>query len=97
VGGYGIRASYEYHVGQRSSRFHSWNGNGIFHICIAAATHNQAFLQVVMNVQTRLMRYYYQVIVMDSYGSELVTDVTISYERSNQGIQSLRVNGTKNI
>jgi hypothetical protein len=27
-----------------------------------------------MNVQTRLMRYYYQVIVMDSYGSELVAE-----------------------
>ena len=27
-----------------------------------------------MNVQTRLMRYYYQVIVMDSYGPELVAE-----------------------
>jgi hypothetical protein len=28
----------------------------------------------VRNVQTRLMRYYYQVIVMDSYGPELVAE-----------------------
>ena len=67
-------ASYEYNVGQRNSyyTFLEWNRN--FHICIAAATRNQAFLDVMMNVQTRLMRYYYQVIVMDSYGSELVAE-----------------------
>jgi DNA-binding GntR family transcriptional regulator len=67
-------ASYEYNVGQRNSyyTFLEWNRN--FHICIAAATRNQAFLDVVMNVQTRLMRYYYQVIVMDSYGPELVAE-----------------------
>jgi DNA-binding GntR family transcriptional regulator len=67
-------ASYEYNVGQRNSyyTFLEWNRN--FHVCIAAATRNQAFLDVVMNVQTRLMRYYYQVIVMDSYGPELVAE-----------------------
>jgi DNA-binding GntR family transcriptional regulator len=67
-------ASYEYNVGQRNSyyTFLEWNRN--FHICIAAATRNQAFLDVVKNVQTRLMRYYYQVIVMDSYGPELVAE-----------------------
>jgi DNA-binding GntR family transcriptional regulator len=67
-------ASYEYNVGQRNSyyTFLEWNRN--FHICIAASTRNQAYLDVVMNVQTRLMRYYYQVIVMDSYGPELVAE-----------------------
>jgi DNA-binding GntR family transcriptional regulator len=67
-------ASYEYNVGQRNSyyTFLEWNHN--FHICIAAATRNQVFLDVVRNVQTRLMRYYYQVIVMDSYGPELVAE-----------------------
>jgi DNA-binding GntR family transcriptional regulator len=67
-------ASYEYNVGQRNSyyTFLEWNRN--FHICIAGATRNQAFLDVVMNVQTRLMRYYYHVIVMDSYGPELVKE-----------------------
>jgi DNA-binding GntR family transcriptional regulator len=67
-------ASYEYNVGQRNSyyTFLEWNRN--FHICIAATTRNQAFLDVVRNVQTRLMRYYYQVIVMDSYGPELVAE-----------------------
>jgi DNA-binding GntR family transcriptional regulator len=67
-------ASYEYNVGQRNSyyTFLEWNWN--FHICIAASTRNQAFLDIVRNVQTRLMRYYYQVIVMDSYGPELVAE-----------------------
>jgi DNA-binding GntR family transcriptional regulator len=67
-------ASYEYHDGQKNSyyTFLEWNRN--FHICIAAATRNDAFLDVVRNVQTRLMRYYYLVIVMDSYGQELVEE-----------------------
>ncbi len=67
-------ASYEYHNGQKNSyyTFLEWNRN--FHICIAAATRNDAFLDVVRNVQTRLMRYYYLVIVMDSYGRELIEE-----------------------
>jgi DNA-binding GntR family transcriptional regulator len=67
-------ASYEYHEGQKNSyyTFLEWNRN--FHICIAAATRNHAFLDVVRNAQTRLMRYYYLVIVMDSYGPELIEE-----------------------
>jgi len=67
-------ASYEYKVGQRNSyyTFLEWNRN--FHIAIAAASRNQALLDVVSNVQTRLMRYYYLVISMDSYGPELVEE-----------------------
>jgi len=67
-------ASYEYHDGQKSSyyTFLEWNRN--FHISIAASTRNDAFLEVVRNVQTRLMRYYYLVIVMDSYGKELIEE-----------------------
>lgn len=67
-------ASYEYHVGQKNSyyKFLEWNRN--FHICIATATRNHAFLEVVRNVQTRLMRYYYLVIVMDSYGPALIEE-----------------------
>jgi DNA-binding GntR family transcriptional regulator len=67
-------ASYEYHAGQKNSyyTFLEWNCN--FHISIAAATRNHAFLEVVRNVQTRLMRYYYLVIVMDSYGPALIEE-----------------------
>jgi len=67
-------ACYEYYAGQKNSyyTFLEWNRN--FHICIAAASRNHAFLDVVRNVQTRLMRYYYLVIVMDSYGQELIAE-----------------------
>lgn len=67
-------ATYEYQVGQRNSyyTFLEWNKN--FHICIAAASKNQSLLEIVTNAQTRLMRYYYLVIVMDSYGPELVAE-----------------------
>jgi DNA-binding GntR family transcriptional regulator len=67
-------ATYEYKVGQKNSyyTFLEWNKN--FHICIAAATRNQSLLEIVTNAQTRLMRYYYFVIVMDSYGPQLVEE-----------------------
>jgi DNA-binding GntR family transcriptional regulator len=67
-------ATYEYKVGQRNSyyTFLEWNKN--FHICIAAASKNQSLLEIVTNAQTRLMRYYYLVIVMDSYGPQLVAE-----------------------
>ncbi len=67
-------ATYEYKVGQRNSyyTFLEWNKN--FHISIAAASKNQSLLQIVTNAQTRLMRYYYLVIVMDSYGPQLVEE-----------------------
>lgn len=67
-------ATYEYNVGQRNSyyTFLEWNKN--FHICIAAASRNQSLLEIVTNAQTRLMRYYYLVIVMDSYGPQLVAE-----------------------
>ena len=67
-------ASYKYHNGQENSYYTFLEWNRSFHICIAAATRNDAFLDVVRNVQTRLMRYYYLVIVMDSYGEELVEE-----------------------
>jgi DNA-binding GntR family transcriptional regulator len=67
-------ATYEYNVGQKNSyyTFLEWNKN--FHICIAAASRNQSLLEIVTNAQTRLMRYYYLVIVMDSYGPQLVAE-----------------------
>ena len=67
-------ASYEYHPGQKSSYYTFLEWNLKFHICIAAASRNQALLEIITNCQTRLMRYYYLVIVMDSYGKELVNE-----------------------
>jgi DNA-binding GntR family transcriptional regulator len=67
-------ATYEYNVGQKNSyyTFLEWNRN--FHISIAAASRNRPLLEIVTNAQTRLMRYYYQVIIMDSYGPQLVSE-----------------------
>jgi DNA-binding GntR family transcriptional regulator len=67
-------ATYEYKVGQKNSyyTFLEWNKN--FHISIAAASKNQSLLEIVTNAQTRLMRYFYLVIVMDSYGPQLVAE-----------------------
>jgi DNA-binding GntR family transcriptional regulator len=67
-------ASYEYYPGQKNSYYTFLEWNRSFHISIAAASRNSAFLDVVRNEQTRLMRYYYQVIVMDSYGHELILE-----------------------
>ncbi len=67
-------ASYEYYAGQKNSYYTFLEWNRSFHICIAAASRNLAFLDVVRNVQTRLMRYYYLVIAMDSYGQELIAE-----------------------
>jgi DNA-binding GntR family transcriptional regulator len=67
-------ATYEYRVGQRNSYYTFLEWNRSFHISIAAASKNQALLQIVTNAQTRLMRYYYLVIVMDSYGPQLVAE-----------------------
>jgi DNA-binding GntR family transcriptional regulator len=67
-------ASYEYYPGQKNSYYTFLEWNRSFHISIAAASRNHAFLDVVQNEQTRLMRYYYQVIVMDSYGHQLIEE-----------------------
>jgi DNA-binding GntR family transcriptional regulator len=67
-------ASYEYNVGQQNSYYTFLEWNKRFHISIAAATRNRSLLEIVTNAQTRLMRYYYLVIVMDSYGPQLVSE-----------------------
>lgn len=67
-------ASYEYHPGQKNSYYTFLEWNKRFHIAIAEATGNRAFVEIVINLQARLMRYFYLVIVMDSYGPQLVAE-----------------------
>jgi DNA-binding GntR family transcriptional regulator len=67
-------ASYDYKSSQKSSYYTSLEWNRKFHISIAAATRNQSLLEIVTNTQTRLMRYSYLVIVVDSYGPQLSTE-----------------------
>jgi len=67
-------ASYEYHPGQKNSYYTFLEWNKQFHIAIATATGNRAFVEIVGNIQERLMRYFYLVIIMDSYGPQLVAE-----------------------
>lgn len=67
-------ANYVYHPGEKKSyeTFLDWNYN--LHVEIAAATGNELMVEQTANLQTRLLRYYYLVITMSSYGKELVDE-----------------------
>jgi DNA-binding GntR family transcriptional regulator len=67
-------ANYVYHAGQKSSyeTFLEWNRN--LHIEIAAASGNELMADMTSHLQTRLIRYFYLVISMSSYGKELVDE-----------------------
>jgi DNA-binding GntR family transcriptional regulator len=67
-------ASYEYYPGQKNSYYTFLEWNKQFHIAIAEATGNRAIIEIVSNMQARLMRYFYLVIIMDSYGQQLVAE-----------------------
>ena len=67
-------ASYNYKSSQKNSYYTSLEWNRKFHISIAAATRNQSLLEIITNTHTRLMRYSYLVIVVDSYGPQLSTE-----------------------
>src|SRR5882757_511894 len=67
-------AGYVYHPGQKKSyeTFLEWNRN--LHVEIASATGNESLADVTSNLQTRLIRYFYLVISMASYGQDLVEE-----------------------
>ncbi|MCU1322920.1 MAG: DNA-binding transcriptional regulator, GntR family [Acidobacteriaceae bacterium] len=67
-------ANYVYHAGQKASyeTFLEWNRN--LHIEIAAASGNELMAEMTSHLQTRLIRYFYLVISMSSYGKELVDE-----------------------
>lgn len=67
-------AGYVYHPGQKNSyeTFLEWNRN--LHVEIAAATGNESLADITSNLQTRLIRYFYLVISMSSYGQDLVQE-----------------------
>ncbi len=67
-------AKYQYRVGVKNSyyTFLEWNRN--LHVGIAEASGNDILAQIAADIQTRLMRYFYLVISMDSYGAELVQE-----------------------
>lgn len=67
-------SNYEYHTGQKSSyhTFLEWNQN--LHVEIAAASGNEMFAEIAANLQARLIRYFYMVISMDSFGVDLAQE-----------------------
>ncbi len=67
-------ANYVYHAGEKKSyeTFLEWNRN--LHIEIASASGNELMAEMTANLQSRLIRYYYLVISMDSYGKNLVDE-----------------------
>jgi DNA-binding GntR family transcriptional regulator len=64
-------ASYDYRSFQKSSHYTSLEWNRRFHISIAIASRNQTLLEILQNVHTRLMRYSFLVISVDSYGPQI--------------------------
>jgi len=67
-------AEYEYYPGMKTSYSTFLERNYNLHTEIAAASGNRVFEESVANLQVRLMRYFYLVISMDSYGPELVEE-----------------------
>jgi DNA-binding GntR family transcriptional regulator len=67
-------ANYQYHPGQKASyhTFLEWNQN--LHVEIAAASGNELFADIATNLQARLIRYFYMVISMDSFGVDLADE-----------------------
>jgi len=67
-------AEYEYYPGMKTSYSTFLERNYSLHTEIAAASGNLVFEETIANLHTRLMRYFYLVISMDSYGQELVEE-----------------------
>jgi len=67
-------ASYDYKSMQKSSYYTSLEWNRRFHVSIAVASRNQSLIEIVTNIHTRLMRYSYLVISVDSYGPQLALE-----------------------
>ena len=67
-------AEYEYYPGVKTSYCTFLDRNYYLHAEIASSSGNQLFREIVSNLQARLMRYFYLVISMDSYGRQLVDE-----------------------
>ncbi len=69
-----LLAEYEYYPGMKTSYCTFLERNYNLHTEIASCSGNQLFREMVSNLQARLMRYFYLVISMDSYGHQLVDE-----------------------
>ena len=66
--------NYEYRVGVPTSYWTFLHRNRDLHVAIARATGNEHLAEIVNDVHTRLMRFYYVVISLDKFGPELVQE-----------------------
>jgi len=67
-------AQFEYQPRHATSYRRFLEVNYEFHSEIAAASGNEILHDIVMNLQARLMRYFYRVISLDSFGIELAAE-----------------------
>lgn len=67
-------AEYVYRTGNQKSYYTFLERNYHLHVGIAQASANDSLCDIIAGVHTRLMRFFYLVISVDSYGPELVTE-----------------------
>ena len=67
-------AEYVYRVGNQKSYYTFLDRNYSLHVGIATASGNESLVEIASQVHTRLMRFFYLVISVDSYGPELVAE-----------------------
>ncbi len=67
-------AEYVYRTGNQKSYYTFLDRNYHFHVGIAQASANESLCDIIAGVHTRLMRFFYLVISVDSYGPELVDE-----------------------
>ncbi len=69
-----VWARYQYKDKQKSSYYEFLEQNRNLHIGIARASGNNYLVDIVSSVHTRLMRYFYLGLSVDSFGSEIVRE-----------------------
>jgi GntR family transcriptional regulator, rspAB operon transcriptional repressor len=67
-------AKYQYRVGVKTSYYTFLQRNFHLHVGIAQASQNADLVGIVTSIQTHLMRFFYLIIAMDAYGTELVQE-----------------------
>lgn len=67
-------AKYQYRVGVKTSYYAFLQRNFHLHVGIAQASQNIDLVAMVTSIQTHLMRFFYLIIAMDAFGTELVQE-----------------------
>lgn len=67
-------AKYQYRVGVKTSYYAFLQRNFQLHVGIAQASQNADLVSIVTSIQTHLMRFFYLIIAMDAYGTDLVQE-----------------------